>query len=156
MRRAQILMALGFIAFSIAVMGQALYVGASWVEGQAGPGFFPFWLSVLLFLFSAITLGRVLFAEKAALQAFFDDHTGMMSVVKITATAAGMLVLTWIIGFQVASIAYLFVYLRFIGKHRWPAVIAMSLLIPVTGYVVFERILEILLPRGIIEVPFFG
>ena len=67
-----------------------------------------------------------------------------------------MLVLTWIIGFQVASIVYLFVYLRFIGKHRWPAVIAMSVLIPVTGYVVFERILQILLPRGIIEVPFFG
>ncbi len=156
MRRAQILMALGFMAFAIAVMGQALYVGATWKEGQAGPGFFPFWLSVLLFLFSAITLGRAIYAEKAAAKDFFDDHTGMMSVVKITATAAGMLVLTWIIGFLVASIAFLFVYLRFIGKHRWPAVISMSLLIPLTGYVVFERILEILLPRGIIEVPFFG
>jgi hypothetical protein len=137
-------------------MVQARQVGATWVEGQAGPGFFPFWLSVLLFLFSAITLGRVLYAEKATVKTFFDDHTGMMSVVKITTTSAGMLVLTWLIGFQVASIAFLFVYLRFIGRHRWPAVIAMSLLIPVTGYVVFERILEILLPRGIIEVPFFG
>jgi hypothetical protein len=156
MRRAQILMALGFIAFAIAVMVQAWSVGATWVEGQAGPGFFPFWLSALLLLFSAITLGRVLYAEKGTLKAFFDNHTGMMSVMKVTATAAGMLVLTWIIGFQVASIVYLFVYLRFIGKHRWPAVIAMSLLIPITGYVVFERILQILLPRGIIEVPFFG
>jgi hypothetical protein len=156
MRRAQILMALGFMAFAIAVLVQAWQVGATWVEGQAGPGFFPFWLSVLLLLFSGITLGRVLYAEKPAVENFFEDHTGMMSVVKITATAAGMLVLTWIIGFQVASIVYLFVYLRYIGKHRWPAVIAMSLLIPVTGYVVFERVLQILLPRGIIEVPFFG
>jgi len=156
MRNGQILMALAFMAFSIAVMAQAVAVGATWVQGQAGPGFFPFWLAVLLFLFSSITLARVVFAGKPVTGTFFDDRTGMTSVLKITVTAAGMLVLTWVIAFQVASIAFLFVYLRFIGKHRWPAVIAMSILIPVTGYILFERVLQILLPRGLIEVPFFG
>ena len=113
--------------------------------------------SVLGRFFAGITLARVFYFEKApAGTAFFDDHTGMMSVLKITATGAGMLVLVYVIGFQVASIAFLLVYLRFIGKHRWPAVIAMSVIIPVTGYVLFKRVLQILLPRGIIEVPFFG
>jgi putative tricarboxylic transport membrane protein len=65
-----------------------------------------------------------------------------------------MLVLTYLVGFRLASIAYLFVYLRFIGKHRWPAVIAMSLLIPISGYYLFERVLQVALPRGIIEIPY--
>ena len=59
-------------------------------------------------------------------------------------------------GFRAASIIYLFVYLRFIGKHRWPAVIAMSLLIPITGYYLFEHVLQVGLPRGIFELPYLG
>src|SRR6184192_3789919 len=147
MRRAQILMAVGIIAFALSVSVQAYQVGSRWVEGQAGPGFFPFWLGVLLALCGALILVRE--ARAANGKPFFHDRTGLMSVVKVTATATGMLVLTYLIGFRTASIIYLFVYLRFIGKHRWPATIAMSLLIPIAGYVVFERVLQILLPRGI-------
>ncbi len=154
MRRSQILTALGIIAFSIAVMAQARQVGATWTQGQAGPGFFPFWLAVLLCLCAVAILGRAVFAAADSAGVFFQDRTGLRSVVKVTATATGMLVLTYLIGFRAASIVYLFVYTRFIGKHRWPAVITMSLLIPIGGYVLFERILLIALPRGIFSIPF--
>jgi hypothetical protein len=152
MRKAQLLMALGFIVFAAAVAVQARQVGATWVAGQAGPGFFPFWLSVLLCLCGVIILVNEYRA--AAPEPFFHDRTGMMSVTKIVVTATGMLVLTYLLGFRAASIIYLFVYLRFIGKHRWPAVIAMSLLIPIAGFLLFERVLLIGLPRGLFEVPF--
>jgi putative tricarboxylic transport membrane protein len=154
MRRGQILMAVGIIAFAASVSVQAYQVGSRWVEGQAGPGFFPFWLGVLLALCGALILVRE--ARAANGKPFFHDRIGLVSVVKVTATATGMLVLTYLIGFRTASIIYLFVYLRFIGKHRWPAVIAMSLLIPITGYYVFERVLQVGLPRGIFELPYIG
>ena len=152
MRTSQILTALGLMAFSIAVMAQAYQVGAKWTEGQAGPGFFPFWLAVLLCLCGVIILGRTIFTVEGA--PFFHDRTGLLSVVTVTLTGAGMLVLTYLVGFRAASIVYLFVYTRFIGKHRWPAVIVMSLLIPIGGYILFERILLIGLPRGIFSIPF--
>jgi hypothetical protein len=154
MRRGQVLMALGVIAFAVSVSVQAYQVGSRWVDGQAGPGFFPFWLGVLLALCGAIILVRE--ARAANGKPFFHDRTGLMSVVKVTSTAVGMLVLTYLIGFRTASIIYLFVYLRFIGKHRWPAVIAMSLLIPISGYYLFERVLQVGLPRGIFELPYIG
>jgi len=154
MRRAQILMAVGIIAFALSVSVQAYQVGSRWVEGQAGPGFFPFWLGALLALCGTIILVREV--RHAEAKPFFHDRTGLTSVLKVVATAAGLLVLTYLIGFRTASIIYLFVYLRFIGKHRWPAVIAMSLLIPITGYYVFERVLQVGLPRGIIELPYIG
>lgn len=155
MRTAQVVMSLGVVAFAISVMVQAADVGAKWVDGQAGPGFFPFWLGALLAICAMIILAQVLRSSSTA-QKFFHDRTGLTSVLKVTITAAGLLVLTYFIGFRLASIAYLFVYLRFIGKHRWPAVIAMSVLIPVTGYYLFEDILQIALPRGIIEIPYIG
>jgi len=154
MRRAQVLMALGIIAFAVSIMVQSWQVGSRWIDGQAGPGFFPFWLGVLLALCAAIILVREVRVE--TVKTFFHDRTGVMSVVKVVSTAAGLLVLTYLIGFRTASIVYLFVYLRFIGKHRWPAVIAMSLLIPITGYYLFERVLQVGLPRGIYEIPYIG
>jgi hypothetical protein len=154
MRRGQILMALGLIAFAASISVQAYQVGSRWVDGQAGPGFFPFWLGVLLALCGAIVLVQEM--RPANGKPFFHDRTGLTSVLKVLSTAAGMLVLTYLIGFRTASIIYLFVYLRFIGKHRWPAVIAMSLLIPISGYYLFERVLQVGLPRGIFEIPYIG
>src|SRR5512141_2215037 len=104
MRRAQILMALGIIGFAISVGVQALQVGARWVDGQAGPGFFPFWLAVLLALCGTIILVREVRGPQAL--PFFEDRTGMMSVVKVAGTATGMLVVTWLVGFRLASILY--------------------------------------------------
>jgi putative tricarboxylic transport membrane protein len=154
MRRAQMLMAFGVIAFAVSIAVQSYQVGSRWVDGQAGPGFFPFWLGALLALCGAIILVREM--RVASVTAFFHDRTAVLSVVKVVTTAAGLLVLTYLIGFRTASVIYLFVYLRFIGKHRWPAVIAMSLLIPIGGYYVFERILQVGLPRGIFEIPYIG
>ena len=153
MRTGQIVMALAVLAFAAAVMVQAADVGARWVDGQAGPGFFPFWLAAILAICGVIVLVQAVRGSQGG-ATFFRDRTAVMSVVKVTATAAGMLVLTYLIGFRVASIAYLFVYLRFIGKHRWPAVIAMSLLIPITGYYLFENVLQVALPRGIFAIPY--
>ena len=153
MRTAQVVMALAIIGFGISVMVQAAEVGAKWVEGQAGPGFFPFWLGALLIICALIALVQAARTSPGAAK-FFHDRTALESVLKVTLTAAAMLVLTYLVGFRIASIAYLFVYLRFIGKHRWPAVIAMSLLIPISGYYLFERVLQVALPRGIFEIPY--
>jgi hypothetical protein len=155
MRTAQILMALAIIGFGISVMVQAAEVGSKWVDGQAGPGFFPFWLGALLIVCAVIALSQAVRTAGAGAK-FFHDKTAVSSVVKVTVTAAGMLVLTYFVGFRLASIAYLFVYLRFIGRHRWPAVIAMSVLIPITGFYIFEEILQIGLPRGIFDIPYIG
>jgi hypothetical protein len=155
MRTAQVVMALGIVAFAISVMVQAADVGTKWVDGQAGPGFFPFWLAVLLTICAVIILVQTARSSPGAGK-FFHDRTGLVSVLKVTLTAAGLLVLTYFVGFRVGSIAYLFVYTRFIGKHRWPAVIAMSVLIPVSGYYLFEEVLQIALPRGIIDIPYIG
>jgi len=120
MRTSQIVMALAIIAFAISVMVQGFQVGSGWSEGQAGAGFFPFWLGALLGITGLIILVQSVRGEDA--KPFFHDRTGLTSVVKVTATATGMLVLTYLLGFRLASIAYLFVYTRYIGKHRWPAV----------------------------------
>jgi putative tricarboxylic transport membrane protein len=152
MRKAGILTALGFVAFSIAVMVQAWQAGMGWREGQPQAGFFPFWLGLILAACGVVVLGQGLAASKEAVGAFFHDRTALTSVLKVSVTGVVMLALTYLAGFYAAAIVYLFVYTRFVGRHRWPAVIVMSLLIPIGSYILFERTLKILLPRGIFAV----
>jgi len=154
MRTSQILMAVSVILFAVAVMVQGVQVGARWVDGQPGPGFFPFWLGALLGVAGVIALVQA--ARTPDGRPFFHDRTGLTSVLKVAVTATAMLALTYFIGFRLASIIYLFVYTRFVGKHRWPAVVTMSLLIPITGYFIFERVLQVALPRGILDIPYIG
>ncbi|OGL59711.1 MAG: hypothetical protein A3J27_01465 [Candidatus Tectomicrobia bacterium RIFCSPLOWO2_12_FULL_69_37] len=157
MRKIEILTALGFIALSLAVMGEGLKVGVG-VPGRAfQPGFFPFWLGALLGLCGIILIVQLLAASgQVSYVAFFHDRTAWVSVLKVIVTAAGMLVLTYLVGFYTASIAYLFAYLRFVGRHRWPAVLIMSLGFPVASHIIFEQVLQILLPRGVFSlIPYF-
>ncbi len=153
MRKAEVLTALGFIAFSLAVIVQALQVGAGWAEGQPQSGFFPFWLGLLVSLCGLIVLGQHAFAAKDSVAAFFHDRTAFMSIVKVSVTGTAMLIFTYLIGFYAAAIVYIFVYTRFVGKHKWPAVILMTVLIPYGSFFLFERALSILLPRGIYSLP---
>src|SRR5438876_4256323 len=99
MRTGQMLMALGIIAFAVAVMVQAVDVGSRWVDGQAGAGFFPFWLGVLLAVCGVIALDRAVRTWPGAAK-YFHERTGVVSVVKVTLTAAGMLVLTYLEGLR--------------------------------------------------------
>ena len=158
MRKIEILTALGFIAFSLAVMGEANKVGVGTPGKAFQPGFFPFWLGALLGLCGTVQLVRLFTTgARASYVPFFHDRTAWVSVLKVVATGAAMLILTYLVGFYTAAIVYIFVYLRFVGRHRWPAVLIMSLGIPIASHIIFEQVLQILLPQGIFSViPYFG
>jgi len=157
MRRAEILTALGFIAFAIAIVVQARSVGSGWSVGQPQPGFLPFWLGLLLGICGVIVLGQALLSEKLSPRAFFEGRTGLASVLKVTVSAIGMLVLVYLVGFYTATMVYVFAYTRFVGRHSWVVAVALSLVISFGSFYAFERVLAILLPRGIYTIiPFFG
>ena len=156
MRRAEILTALGFLAFAIAVMVQGRSVGSGWSGGQPQPGMLRFFLGLLLEVYSAAVLGQALRSDPSV-HHFFEYRTGIMSVLKVALTGIAMLVLTYVVGFYTATLVYVLVYSRFVGKHHWPVAIALSLAISFGSFYLFERVLAILLPRGLYTIiPFFG
>jgi putative tricarboxylic transport membrane protein len=61
------------------------------------------------------------------------------------------------VGFYTATMVYVFAYTRFVGRHTWLVAVVLSVAISFGSFYVFERVLAILLPRGIYTViPFFG
>lgn len=157
MRTADLLVALGLLGFGVAVVVQSQAVGIEWMRGAPQSGFFPFWLGVILVFLCLILLGRIAWGWRRKRppfikDPFIKDRQALASVVKVASTALGALVLVGFIGFYAASAVYLFVYTRWVGRHRWYSAIFISLGVTIATYVIFERWLLILLPRGTYEV----
>ena len=140
---AAILMLLGGV-----VLFDAVRIGIGW--GTDGPksGFFPFWLAALMVLTCGVI---VLQAVDRASEKPFVTREQLGRVLKVLWPAAGMVVLTQILGLYVASALYLGFYMRWVGRHSWLAVVVLSIGIPLVTFLVFEKWFLVPMPKGPLE-----
>jgi putative tricarboxylic transport membrane protein len=140
---ASVLMLVGAI-----VLYDALRLGIGW--GSDGPksGFFPFWLSVLMLAACAVI---VLQALRQARRAPFVTRAQLVPVMKVLWPATAMVVLMQFVGMYVASAVYIGFYMRWIGRHSWPAVIGLAVGIPIATFLIFEKWFLVPMPKGPLE-----
>jgi len=140
---ASVLMLLGGV-----VLFDAARLGIGW--GTDGPksGFFPFGLALILVLMCAVIAAQ---AARRASQKPFVSREQLGRVLKVLWPAAGMAVLTQILGLYVASALYLGFYMRWVGRHSWLAVVALSLGVPIATFLIFEKWFLVPMPKGPLE-----
>jgi len=140
---ASVLMLLGGV-----VLFDAARLGIGW--GTDGPksGFFPFGLALILVLMCAVIAAQ---ASRRASQKPFVSREQLGRVLKVLWPAAGMVVLTQILGLYVASSLYLGFYMRWVGRHSWLAVVALSLGVPIATFLIFEKWFLVPMPKGPLE-----
>jgi hypothetical protein len=68
----------------------------------------------------------------------------------IVPTTAYVLLIPWI-GLYVASLILIAVFMRWLGKYRWPLVAAVACGVPLVAYVLFEKWFLVPLPKGPLE-----
>jgi len=146
---AALLMALGGI-----VIYDAVRIGVGW--GDEGPrsGFFPFWLAALMVAISAAIIIQALVSRS---KKPFVTRDRFVPVFKVLAPIAGFIVVTdppgpWTgLGLYVATGIYLGFYMRWVGRHDWRAVVALSIAVPVITFLIFETWFLVPMPKGPVE-----
>jgi putative tricarboxylic transport membrane protein len=140
---ASLLMLVGSI-----VLVDAVRLGIGW--GTDGPqsGFFPFWLAVIMLVACAAILGQ---AWRRGDDRPFVSRRQLGPVLKVLGPAVGLVLLTQWVGLYVASALYMGLYMRWIGRHSWTAVIACSLGTAVVTFLVFEKWFLVPMPKGPLE-----
>jgi putative tricarboxylic transport membrane protein len=130
------------------VVLDALRLGIGW--GTDGPrsGFFPFWLAVTLIASAVILLVQ---ASRRGERSVFVTRAQLGPVLTVLWPATAMVLLTQLIGLYVAGGLYLGFYMRRVGHHGWRAVLALSLLVPVVLFMVFELWFLVPMPKGPLE-----
>jgi putative tricarboxylic transport membrane protein len=154
MRGADLITAIVLMLLGGVVLADALRLGAGW--GSDGPksGFLPFWLALLLIL---VSLGIFVQAARRAKTVAFVTGERLRPVLQVVLPMAAFVVLIappglpWGLGLYVAAAIYLAFYMRWVGHHSWSAVIAISVVVPVVTFVVFERWFLVPMPKGPLE-----
>ena len=148
MRAADLITAAVLMLLAGVVLFDAVRLGIGW--GTDGPksGFFPFWLATIMIATCAVI---VLQALRRGSAAPFVTREQLAPVLKVLWPAAGMVAVTQFLGLYVASALYIGFYMRWVGRHSWLAVMALSLSIPLVTFLVFEKWLLVPLPKGPFE-----
>ena len=148
MRAADFVTASVLVLLAVIVLFDAVRLGIGW--GTDGPksGFFPFWLAVIMI---AACLGIVTQAIMRADRKAFVSRQALGPVLKVLWPAAAMVALTHFIGLYVASALYIGLYMRWIGRHSWLAVVVLSIGIPVVTFLIFEQWFLVPMPKGPLE-----
>jgi putative tricarboxylic transport membrane protein len=150
MRRADIFVALGMMLVGIISLADAIRLGFGW--GMSGPeaGFFPFYMGLgILICTMFIVVKAVKIYRKEGPGGPLIQEGGLVQILWILIPAIGVVLLTELIGLHLATVFYLAFNIRVLGKMSWVKVILLSVLVPLSMYIVFDRVFLIPLPEGL-------
>jgi hypothetical protein len=147
-RLMDIITALLFIAVSLVVMAGSIQLGASW--GSDGPeaGYFPFYISLIMMLSSAVTLYQAVVLNRKKKTESFVDQAALRQVMAVLLPAIVFVLGVQLIGIYVSSVIYIAIFMVWLGKYpAWKA-IAVAVGVSAALYLMFEYWFQVPLPHG--------
>ena len=85
----------------------------------------------------------------------FMDRKSVRLIFIVVASLTAMVAAIHVIGVYGSIPLFLIFYLRFMGNHSWLVTLAVGLTTPVVTFLFFEKLLLLLLPKGITEEFFY-
>ena len=143
--------ALFFLAGAILIK-DSVRLGFGWHEVHGPqPGYFPFYVGLIICICSLINAGRALYVLRGAKNKTFVEREQLKLVLTVlipTAIYAAAVVWT---GIYAASVVFIAFFMRRLGKYAWWKAIAVPVATVAVFYVIFELWFKVPLPKGPIE-----
>jgi putative tricarboxylic transport membrane protein len=148
-RAVEIGVALTTTAFAVIVIIGSIRAGIDWgVEGPRA-GFFPFYIALFILLASMVNLFSAFIDMPAGkLFAEWGQLLRVLSVIIPTAVFVGIIPM---IGIYVSSTMLIALFMKWLGKYRWPVIALVAIGVPVATFLVFEKWFLVPLPKGPVE-----
>ncbi len=157
-RMAEIVMAVLMALLSITFMLKSAELNIGWVADRGpGSGAWPFWLSTGMLICCLFTIVRWFTGatpESRSTSTFIQSSALTMVVLTVVALTVLLLLTQWI-GIYFGLIVFLLFYVKVMGGHGWGLALAITIIVPVVIFCLFEWALTISLPKGISEPLFY-
>ena len=139
---AVVLFALGSV-----VVIQARKLGAEWTSDGPGPGYFPFYIGLILCIASAGIFFQAVVSKKRDVRAFVDREQ-LGRVLSVFVPAIFYVLAIVFVGVYVASAIYIAVFMVVLGKYPvWKAAL-IGLLVNAAFFLMFEVWFKVPLYKG--------
>lgn len=146
----EIVVAAAILVLGLVVITDSRRVGAGWADEGPQAGYFPFYIGLLLCFASAWTLWRALFAGKGT-TGVFVSHKKLRLVLSVFIPSLIYVAAIYFIGIYVASALFIGAFMYWHGRFPWKKIIPVSLLVPVSVFLLFEIWFLVPLPKGPLE-----
>jgi putative tricarboxylic transport membrane protein len=116
-----------------------------------GPGFFPFWVGLVLALLSGIMIWQAATGAREPLPPdFFPQREGRVQLAAIVVSMVGTMALLDVLGFRLTMLAFFLVLLRTLGRSSLPMTLAIAVAGSFGTFYLFDRHLQVPLPTGVL------
>jgi hypothetical protein len=132
------------------VITDSIRTGIGWGDDGPKSGYFPFRIGLLLLAASGWVFVNTLLKWREAQELFAEREqlrTVMAMLIPMTVYVGGIALL----GLYVSSLLLIGYFMRRYGKFGWPLTAAVSIGVPLTFFLIFERWFLVPLPKGPIE-----
>jgi putative tricarboxylic transport membrane protein len=150
MRKADIVVALGLMVVGLLALGDAVRLGFGW--GMSGPksGFFPFYmgLGIVISTFFILLKAIKIYKKEGSGKPLVPEG-GTSQILWVLLPAIGVVLLTELLGLHLATVLYLAFYMGVVGRIHWSKVAILSIFVPLSVYILFDKIFLIPLPEGV-------
>lgn len=151
MRRVYQIAALLFLAFSVYLM-LASRTLEYYVDLGPGPGFFPFWLGVLMAVLSIIWFVQSSRGPAGPLEpGFIPGRQGVIRIVCIVLAMALFGIVVDYLGFRLTMLAFMVFLLTALGRQKPLVTATMAIVASFGVYYAFTQGLDVQLPASSIE-----
>jgi hypothetical protein len=150
MRAAELAAAAGFFLIGAVVMYDSVRLGARWAADGPQPGYFPFYVGLLICVSSLATAFFALRLPGEKNRSFVEvgQLKLVLSVLVPSAVFAGLV--GWL-GIYVSGTLFIALFMRWLGKYPWWKVALVSVGNSVVFYLIFEVWFLVPLPKGPLE-----
>jgi putative tricarboxylic transport membrane protein len=149
-RSMEIIVALLLLGGASIVIYDSVRLGFGWREGEGpAPGYFPFWVAVILGVSSLINLVSAARGEGAG-----EIFVSLRPFGRVLAVLVPSLVYVGLIqylGIYVASAIFMFLFMIVVGRENPIKAVGVAALVPVALFFMFEKWFLVPLPKGPLE-----
>lgn len=139
-----------FFALGAIVIYDSMRLGASWAPEGPQPGYFPFYVGLIICISSAINFIAGAARRGERNPAFVDRDALKRVLVVLVPTAVFAALVAWL-GIYVAGAIFIAFFMRWLGRYAWWKVALIALGTSIVFFLVFEIWFLVPLPKGPLE-----
>jgi putative tricarboxylic transport membrane protein len=138
------------LLFGLLVAVDSYRLGARWGEDGPQPGYFPFYVGLLICISSATILVRGLRNSSLAGESFVSREE-LKKILTVLIPTTVYVALIAYLGFYTASTLYIAYFMWHLGKYSWVKIVPVAAGVSVVFFLIFEVWFQVPLPKGPLE-----
>jgi len=149
-RAVEIGVAIVILVFGLVVVIDTYSLGARWGDDGPQPGYFPFYVGLLICVSSVTILARAWGNAALAEDSFVSRGELKKILIVLVPTVVYVSTIAYL-GFYVASTLYIAYFMWQLGRYSWIKTVPVSVGVSVAFFLIFETWFGVPLPKGPLE-----